>query len=393
MISPLLANIYLHYALDLWAARWRRREARGDMVIVRYADDAVFGFESETDARRFLEAMRERLATFALALHPDKTRLIAFGRRAAANRARGGLGKASTGSAGDLQFPRLHLLCGQSRKGGFLLKRKSRRDRVRAEFAGNQGRAARSSCTSRRLDRANGSAGWSRAGSTTMPRPQTRAALGAFRFHVVDLCRRTLRRRGQKDRTTWRRIEALADERLPTQKNPPPVAPEPLRRQTPELAAVCGNPARTVLCGGRSAMSVPTAIMGERREKNARAARGLAAVASRSPARRRRRMLACLPRFPAPRGLFADETNLSTEFGFTKAFVANRRKMVIRQGVAGKEEGSRDPPSFDRMKRARDEPGGMKLISSRSSAAGCSSGFANLPVFKISDLLGFPWIL
>ena len=95
-ISPLLANIYLHYVFDLWAERWRRREAAGDMILVRYADDIVVGFEREDDARRFLEAMRERLGEFALSLHPDKTRLIEFGRFAAANRARRGLGKPET---------------------------------------------------------------------------------------------------------------------------------------------------------------------------------------------------------------------------------------------------------------------------------------------------------
>ena len=84
VISPLLANIYLHYCLDLWADRWRRREAQGDMVIVRYADDLVVGFEYEDDARRFLDAMRTRLEEFSLSLHPDKTRLIEFGRHAAA---------------------------------------------------------------------------------------------------------------------------------------------------------------------------------------------------------------------------------------------------------------------------------------------------------------------
>jgi len=94
--SPLLANIYLHYVFDLWAERWRRHEATGDMIIVRYADDLVAGFEHEDDARRFLDAMRVRLEEFALSLHPDKTRLIEFGRHAAANRETKGLGKPET---------------------------------------------------------------------------------------------------------------------------------------------------------------------------------------------------------------------------------------------------------------------------------------------------------
>src|SRR6266436_1264226 len=96
VISPLLGNIYLHYVLDLWAKRWRQREATGDMVIVRYADDVVVGFEHEDDARRFLDAMRARLEEFMLSLHPDKTRLIEFGRHAATNRKRRGLGKPET---------------------------------------------------------------------------------------------------------------------------------------------------------------------------------------------------------------------------------------------------------------------------------------------------------
>ena len=96
VISPLIANIYLHYVFDLWANRWRRREATGDMIIVRFADDLIVGFEHENDARRFLEAMRERLQKFSLSLHPDKTRLIEFGRHAAANRRRRGLGKPET---------------------------------------------------------------------------------------------------------------------------------------------------------------------------------------------------------------------------------------------------------------------------------------------------------
>src|SRR6202795_2021577 len=125
VISPLLANIYLHYALDLWAERWRRREATGDMIIVRYADDIIVGFEHEADACRFLEAMRERLGEVALSLHPDKTRLIEIGRHAAANRERRGLGKPET-----FNFLGFTFICSKSRKGRFLIIRKTRRDRM-----------------------------------------------------------------------------------------------------------------------------------------------------------------------------------------------------------------------------------------------------------------------
>ena len=104
VISPLLPNLYLHYAFDLWAKRWRRREAAGNMIIVRYADDLIVGFEHETDARRFLDEMRKRLQEFALSLHSEKTRLIEFGRFAMENRKRRGLGKPET-----FTFPGLHL--------------------------------------------------------------------------------------------------------------------------------------------------------------------------------------------------------------------------------------------------------------------------------------------
>jgi Retron-type reverse transcriptase len=96
VISPLLGNIYLHYVFDLWAERWRRQEARGDMIVVRYADDLVAGFEHEDDARRFLDAMRERFEAFSLSLHPDKTRLIEFGRHAAADHKKRGVGRPET---------------------------------------------------------------------------------------------------------------------------------------------------------------------------------------------------------------------------------------------------------------------------------------------------------
>src|SRR5438309_9115473 len=129
VISPLLANAYLHYCFDLWAERWRRHEARGDMIVVRYADDLVVGFEKEDDARRFLDAMRDRLGKFALSLHPDKTRLIEFGRHAARRRAQRGLGKPET-----FNFLGFTFICGKSRRGRFLVKRKTRRDRMRSKL-------------------------------------------------------------------------------------------------------------------------------------------------------------------------------------------------------------------------------------------------------------------
>jgi len=129
VISPLLANVYLHYCFDLWAERWRRQEAYGDMIIVRYADDLVVGFEHEDDARRFLDAMRERVEAFALTLHSDKTRLIEFGRYAATNRKTRGLGKPET-----FTFLGFIHICGKSRRGNFLLERKTRRDRLRTKL-------------------------------------------------------------------------------------------------------------------------------------------------------------------------------------------------------------------------------------------------------------------
>ena len=129
VISPLLANVYLHYVFDLWAERWRRRQAMGDMIIVRYADDTVIGFEHEADARRFWDAMRERLREFSLSLHPDKTRLIEFGRHAAQNREKRGLGKPET-----FKFLGFVLICGKSRRGDFQIRRKSRRDGMRAKL-------------------------------------------------------------------------------------------------------------------------------------------------------------------------------------------------------------------------------------------------------------------
>ena len=209
VISPLLANVYLHYVVDLWAERWRRREARGGMIIVRYADDLVVGFEHEADARRFRDAMHERLREFALTLHPEKTRLIEFGRFAAVRRAKRGLGKPET-----FTFLGFTFICGKSRRGYFLLKRKTRGDRMRAKL-GEVKKELR-----RRMHQPIPEQGrWLRQVVTGFfayhAVPTNHRALQAFRDHVQDLWRRTLRRRSQRDRTTWERITRLADDFLP----------------------------------------------------------------------------------------------------------------------------------------------------------------------------------
>jgi RNA-directed DNA polymerase len=212
VISPLLANVYLHYVFDLWAERWRRREATGDMIIVRYADDLVVGFEHESDARRFWDAMRKRLEEFSLSLHPDKTRLIEFGRHAAVRRAQRGFGKPET-----FRFLGFVFICGRSRKGKFQLRRKSRRDRMRAKLSELKEKLRR------RMHQAIPEQGrWLaqviRGYFAYHAVPTNFAALSAFRFHITRLWLRTLRRRSQKDRFTWERMSRLATDFLPKPK-------------------------------------------------------------------------------------------------------------------------------------------------------------------------------
>ena len=128
VVSPILANIYLHYVFDLWGHQWRRQKANGDMIIIRYADDSVLGFEYEQDARRFLQDMQERLQAFGLRLHPDKTRLIRFGRTAISDRKRLGERKPET-----FDFLGFTHFCTQSRKNGaFVIGRKTIKKRMRA---------------------------------------------------------------------------------------------------------------------------------------------------------------------------------------------------------------------------------------------------------------------
>jgi len=209
VISPLLANVYLHYVIDLWADRWRRREAKGDMIIVRYADDIVVGFEYETDARRFWDEMEKRLQEFALSLHPDKTRLIEFGRHAVDRRARKGLGKPET-----FNFLGFTFICGRTRKGKFQVKRKSRCDRMQTKLKEIKEELRR------RMHQPIPEQGkWLRqvvrGYFAYHAVPTNLSALGAFRHHVARLWLRTLRRRSQKDKFAWERMEKLADDWLP----------------------------------------------------------------------------------------------------------------------------------------------------------------------------------
>jgi group II intron reverse transcriptase/maturase len=210
VISPLLANVYLHYVFDLWAERWRRREAVGNVIIVRYADDLIIGFELEKDACRFWAAMRDRLREFSLSLHPEKTRLIEFGRFAAERRTRRRQGKPET-----FNFLGFTFICGTSISSGqFQIKRKTRRDRMRAKL-----REIKEEMRRRRHHSIPEQGNWLRQVVTGYfayhAVPTNIWALGTFRFRIIDLWRRSLKRRSQKDRTTWRRITKLANDFLP----------------------------------------------------------------------------------------------------------------------------------------------------------------------------------
>jgi RNA-directed DNA polymerase len=209
VISPLLANIYLHYVFDLWAERWRRREATGGMIIVRYADDIVVGFQHGHEAERFLAALRERLAAFALTLHPDKTRLIEFGRDAARNRRERGLGKPET-----FDFLGFTHICGRSRAGRFQLRRRTRRDRLRAKL-----REIRDALWQHRHAPLDEQGSWLRQVVQGFYAyhavPTNSVALGELRNTVLWHWRRAMRRRGQRDAPSWSLIHRLADRWVP----------------------------------------------------------------------------------------------------------------------------------------------------------------------------------
>ena len=208
-ISPLLANVYLHYVFDQWAHLWRQRRARGDVIVVRYADDFVVGFQHRSDAERFLGELRERFAKFNLELHPGKTRLMEFGRFAAERRRRRGAGKPET-----FDFLGFTHACSQTRKGAFAVLRFPMKKRMRAKL-----KAIKESLW-RRMHRPVAETGrwlqsvvrgWYRYNAV----PRSYRWLNGFRWHVQWLWWRTLCRRGDKRKMSWERMCRLSARWLP----------------------------------------------------------------------------------------------------------------------------------------------------------------------------------
>jgi group II intron reverse transcriptase/maturase len=244
VISPLLANIYLHYALDLWADRWRRRKATGDMIIVRYADDFIVGFQHEADARRFWDDMRKRFEEFSLSLNPDKTRLIEFGRFAAERRAQRGLAKPET-----FNFLGFTFICERNSRGQFLVKRITRRDRMRATLREIKEELRR------RMHRPIPEQGaWIkqvvRGFFAYHAVPTNGAALRAFYYYVKRIWLRTLRRRSQKDRFSWQQMHSLAADWIPQPRILHPYPDKRFAVTHPRWEPCAGIPPARIWAGG-----------------------------------------------------------------------------------------------------------------------------------------------
>ena len=209
VISPLLANVYLHYSFDLWAEQWRQRQAHGSVMYVRYADDVVAGFEHADEAQRFLADLRERMEKFALSLHPEKTRLIEFGSNAEETRAARGVGKPET-----FNFLGFTHICARSRRGFFQLKRTTRRDKMRVKL-----KALKEELRRRMHEPIPEQGRWLaqvvRGYFAYHAVPTNFRRLSAFRYHIGGFWMRTLRARSQKDRVTWAKMQRLVIDFLP----------------------------------------------------------------------------------------------------------------------------------------------------------------------------------
>lgn len=210
VISPLLANIYLHYVLDLWVAQWRERHARGAVIIVRYADDFVMGFQHREDAERFRCELQGRMEHFGLQLHPEKTRLIEFGRYATERREKRGEGKPES-----FDFLGFTHYCGTTRKGHFVVKRKTMSKRIRATLQAIKQELRR------RMHHPLPAVGrWLRSVVQGWMNyhavPFNFDAVHSFRQEVSNLWLRTVRRRSHKSRCwTWERFAKLRERWLP----------------------------------------------------------------------------------------------------------------------------------------------------------------------------------
>src|SRR5712692_823271 len=210
VISPVLANLYLHYVLDLWVEAWRKKQARGDVIVVRYADDAVLGFEHRDEAERFLEQLQERLAKFGLELHPEKTRLIEFGRFAAERRKRRGAGKPET-----FNFLGFTHICGTNyQTGKFTILRKTIGKRMAAKL-----KEIRAQLRKRMHARVPGTVKWLQQVVQGYFQyhaiPGNFARLQAFRSDVLWSWLQVLRRRSHRHRMSWERFKARLDSLLP----------------------------------------------------------------------------------------------------------------------------------------------------------------------------------
>jgi RNA-directed DNA polymerase len=212
-VSPLLSNVYLHYVFDLWADQWRRRHAHGDVIIVRFADDYIVGFEHQRDAQRFLDDLRRRLAEFSLELASEKTRLIEFGRFAVQRRKERGLGKPET-----FQFLGFTHICAKTKKGRFMLKRITDSKRMRAKL-----HKVKAECRRRMHLPIPEQGQW--LGSVVRGHlnyyavPGNIEAVEAFRDQATRHWYQALRRRSQKrSRLNWERMHGLAQRWLPPAK-------------------------------------------------------------------------------------------------------------------------------------------------------------------------------
>ena len=208
--SPMLANLYMHYAFDLWAKQWREKTAQGDMIMVRYADDIVLGFERRKEAEAFLEQMGERMRKFGLELHAEKTRLIEFGRFAAENREQREAGRPET-----FNFLGFTHMCGKAWKGGwFKVQRQTIKKRWRSKL-----QAVKQELRKRRHEKVADTGKWLRSvvlGYFNYHAvPGNMRALRAFRREVSCLWLQTLRRRSQRFRMNWKRFAPLITQYLP----------------------------------------------------------------------------------------------------------------------------------------------------------------------------------